>query len=116
MRRAAGHPEPFNLKYLGVGNEDKITPGFAERFVMIYKAIKEKHPQITVIGTVGPFPDGEDYDKGWEFARKMNLKMVDEHCYKGPGWYWDNLERWDAYDRQGPKVYLGEWAAHDRGQ
>lgn len=115
-RAAAGHPEPFHLKYLGVGNEDKITPAFAERFKMIHEAIKKAHPGITVIGTTGPWPDGEDYEKGWELARKLGVEMVDEHCYKEPGWFWDHLERWDSYDRMGPKVYLGEWAAHDVGK
>ncbi len=112
-RAAAGHPEPFNLKYLGVGNEDRITPAFNERFTMIYNAVKEKHPEITVIGTVGPFPDGEDYDKGWKIADQLKLPLVDEHGYKPPQWYWDNLERFDKYDRSRSKVYLGEWAAHD---
>ncbi len=113
-RAAAGHPEPFNLQYLGVGNEDAITPGFKERFDMIYKAIKAKHPEITIIGTVGPNPDGTDYDRGWAFAKQLHVDMVDEHCYRSPEWFWDNLDRWDAYDRNGSKVYLGEWAAHDR--
>ena len=115
-RAAAGHPEPFGLKYLGVGNEDAITPGFEERFEMIYEALKERHPEITVIGTVGPAPDGADYEKGWEIARRLDVPMVDEHCYKDPQWFWDNLSRWDSYDRAGPRVYLGEWAAHDRGK
>ena len=114
-RAAAGHPQPFNLKYLGVGNEDAITAGFEERFKMIHEAIKAKHPEITVIGTAGPAPDGGDFDRGWEIARKLKVDMMDEHCYKPPNWFWDNLDRWDAYDRNGPKVYLGEWAAHDQG-
>ena len=62
-RAAAGHPAPFNLQYVGIGNEDKITPEFEERFKVIYAAVKEKHPEITVIGTSGPFPDGEDFEK-----------------------------------------------------
>lgn len=115
-RAAAGHPEPFNLKYLGVGNEDKITPEFEERFEMIYKAIKKAHPEITVVGTVGPNPQGEDYEKGWAFADRLDLDMVDEHSYKSPEWFWDHLQRWDAYDRDGSKVYLGEWAAHEEGR
>ena len=115
-RAAAGHPAPFNLKYLGVGNEDAITPGFEERFEMIYNVLKEKHPEITIVGTVGPVPDGDDYEKGWEVAKRLNVDMVDEHCYKPPQWFWDNLKRWDAYDRKASKVYLGEWAAHDRGK
>ncbi len=115
-RAAAGHPEPFGLKYLGVGNEDHITPVFKERFEMIYKAIKEKHPEITVIGTVGPNTDGWDYDQGWKIANELDLPMVDEHGYKSPQWLWENLERYDAYDRSKSKVYLGEWAAFDAGR
>lgn len=113
VRAAAGHPAPFGLKYLGVGNEDAITPDFKERFQMVYDAIKAKHPEIVVIGTSGPFPDGEDFSKGWEFARTLKLPMVDEHYYRSPQWFWENLARYDTYDRQGAKVYAGEYAAHD---
>jgi alpha-L-arabinofuranosidase len=112
-RAAAGHPEPFGLQYLGVGNEDHITPVFKERFQMINDAVKAKHPEITVIGTVGPNPEGGDYEKGWKIANELRLPMVDEHGYKSPQWFWDNLQRYDAYDRTKSKVYLGEWAAHD---
>lgn len=115
-RAAAGHPAPFGLKYLGVGNEDKITPGFKERFQMIYEAVQKKHPEIVVIGTVGPAPDGEDFEKGWQFANELRLPMVDEHYYKAPQWFWDNLQRYDKYDRARSKVYLGEYAAHDGGR
>ncbi|MBE0538045.1 MAG: alpha-N-arabinofuranosidase [Phycisphaerae bacterium] len=115
-RAAAGHPEPFGLKYLGVGNEDAITAVFKERFKLIYDAIKKEHPEIVVIGTVGPFAGGEDYDNGWAFAKELNLQMVDEHYYVSPQWFWDNLERYDAYDRKNSKVYVGEYAAHDRGR
>lgn len=113
-RAAAGHPEPFNLKYLGVGNEDHITPVFEERFKMIHDAIKAKHPEITVIGTVGPAHSGRDYDAGWAFCRAEKLEMVDEHYYVAPDWFWDNLGYYDKYDRTGAKVYLGEYAAHDK--
>lgn len=112
-RAAAGHPEPFNLKYLGVGNEDHITPTFEERFKMLHDAITAKHPEITVIGTVGPFHSGEDFDKGWDIARKLKVQMVDEHYYVPPNWFWENLARYDTYDRKSSKVYLGEYAAHD---
>lgn len=115
-RAEQGHPEPFGLEYLGVGNEDAITPMFRERFELIYAAVKAKHPEIVVIGTVGPRPDGEDYEQGWQFARELSLPMVDEHGYRPPEWYWDHLERFDAYDRAGPAVYLGEYAAHDLGR
>ena len=114
IRAAAGHPEPFGLKYLGVGNEDHITPVFKERFKMIYEALKTKHPEITVIGTVGPGPSGEDYDQGWAFARELRLPMVDEHFYVHPQWFWDNLNRYDSYSRENSKVYVGEYAAHDK--
>ena len=112
-RAAAGHPAPFGLKYLGVGNEDKITDGFEERFRMIYDAVKAKHPEIVVIGTVGPSPDGEDFTRGWKFADSIGVPLVDEHYYQPPGWFWDNLSRYDAYDRAKSQVYLGEYAAHD---
>lgn len=112
-RAAAGHPEPFNLKYVGVGNEDHITPVFKERFKLIHDAIVKRYPDITVVGTVGPGEAGEDFDAGWAFAKKTNLAVVDEHFYKPPQWFWDNLQRYDNYDRSGPQVYVGEYAAHD---
>ncbi len=113
-RAAAGHPAPFNLKYLGVGNEDAQTETFRERFKMINDAVKAKHPEITVVGTVGPAPDGADFDAGWKFARAQRVDMVDEHYYKSPRWFWDNLTRYDSYDRTKSKVYAGEYAAHDK--
>lgn len=112
-RAAAGHPKPFNLEYLGVGNEDVISDEFRVRFKMIRDAVKKKHPEITVIGTVGPFPEGPDYEAGWKFADEQRLEMVDEHGYKPIEWYWQNLTRFDKYDRGKSKVYLGEFAAHE---
>ncbi|WP_442482613.1 family 43 glycosylhydrolase [Aeoliella sp. SH292] len=112
-RAAAGHPEPFGLEYLGVGNEDHITPDFADRFRRIRDAIAEKHPEITLIGTVGPFSEGEDFEKGWELTRLLKLAMVDEHYYRTPDWFLQNLTRYDGYDRSESKVYLGEFAAHE---
>lgn len=113
-RAAAGHPEPFGLTMIGVGNEDKISDGFKERFRMIHKAVKAKHPEIAVIGTVGPSPNDADYRAGWAFSNELGLEMVDEHSYMSPDWFWENLQRWDSYDRGKAKVYLGEWAAHER--
>jgi alpha-L-arabinofuranosidase len=115
-RAAAGHPEPFNLKYIGVGNEDLITDIFEERFRLIYDAVKKKYPEITVIGTVGPFNEGTDYVEGWMLADEMNLPMVDEHYYQSPGWYLNNQSFYDSYDRSKSKVYLGEYAAHIPGR
>ncbi len=113
VRAAAGHPEPFGLVYLGVGNEDAITPIFETRFKMIRDAVKARHPEIVVIGTSGPFASGVDYDNGWAFAKKINVEMVDEHYYVPPAFFWKNQHRYDTYDRAGPKVYLGEYAAHE---
>lgn len=110
-RAAAGHPAPFNLEYIGIGNEDKITPEFEERFKMIYEAVKAKNPEITVIGTVGPGEEGEDFDKGWNLSNNLDLPMVDEHYYKEPEWFMANLNRYDSYDRTKAKVYLGEYAS-----
>ncbi len=114
VRAAAGHPAPFGLKYLGVGNEDAITPEFRERFKMIFDVLKRRHPEIVVVGTSGPFAAGEDYENGWAFVREQGVPMVDEHYYVSPQWFWDNLSRYDSYDRNGAKVYVGEYAAHDR--
>ncbi|MCA0455091.1 MAG: alpha-N-arabinofuranosidase [Chloroflexi bacterium] len=115
-RAEAGHPEPFGLEYLAIGNEDQISPLFVERFKMIYDAVKAKHSEIILIGTTGPRPEGEDYEKGWQLAHEMHMDMVDEHGYRPPEWYWDNLYRFDSYDRNASKVYLGEYAAHDLGR
>ena len=116
VRAGAGHPEPFNLKYIGIGNEDLITDVFEERFTMIYDAVREKYPEITVIGTVGPFYTGTDYIEGWELATKLEIPMVDEHYYQPPGWFIHNQDYYDRYDRSKSKVYLGEYAAHLPGR
>jgi len=110
-RAAAGHPQPFNLQYVGIGNEDKITPEFKERFTMIYNAVKAKYPEITLVGTVGPAPDGEDFDLGWKLANELNIPIVDEHYYQPPNWFLNNQFRYDVYDRKKSKVYLGEYAS-----
>ncbi|MFV8325316.1 alpha-L-arabinofuranosidase C-terminal domain-containing protein [Flavobacterium sp. ZS1P14] len=115
IRSESGHPKPFNLKYIGVGNEDMITDVFEERFTMIYKAIKEKYPEITVIGTSGPFLEGTDYEEGWQIADKLGLSMIDEHGYQSVGWYINNQDFYDSYDRNKAKVYLGEYAARAKG-
>ena len=81
---------------------------------MIHDAIVAHHPEIVVVGTVGPDPSGKDFDAGWAFARERNVAMVDEHFYRAPSWFWNNLARYDGYDRNGPKVYAGEYAAHEQ--
>lgn len=116
VRAEAGHPKPFDLKYIGVGNEDLITDIFEERFTMIYNALKEKHPEITVIGTAGPFCEGTDYVEGWKIASKLEVPIMDEHYYQTPGWFIHNQDFYDKYDRSKSKVYLGEYAAHLPGR
>lgn len=116
VRAEAGHPEPFNLKYLGIGNEDLISEAFKVRFKMIRDAVNEKYPDITVVGTVGPFFEGSDYEEGWRFARQEDVPIVDEHYYVAPGWYVNHRDFYDRYDRKGPKVYLGEYASHYPGR
>lgn len=115
-RAAAGHPEPFNLKYIGIGNEDMITEVFEPRFKMISDAVRAAYPDVQVVGTVGPFYEGTDYERGWEIAREQNLPLVDEHYYVDPAWLIYNQHFYDGYDRKGTKVYLGEWAAHLDGR
>lgn len=114
-RAEAGHPEPFNLKYLGVGNEDLITDAFKERFMMICNAVTDSFPDVTVIGTVGPFHSGSDYTEGWRLAREEKIPMVDEHYYVSPGWLISHNDFYDAYPRgEGEtRVYLGEYASHN---
>lgn len=110
-RAAAGHPKPFGLKYIGIGNEDLISEVFEERFIMIFNAMKQKHPEITVIGTVGPNAEGSDYQAGWDLATKLKVPIVDEHYYQNAGWFIHNQDYYDRYDRSKSKVYLGEYAA-----
>ena len=112
-RGAQGHPRPFGLEYLAIGNEDAITPAFEERFTMIYRAVHAKYPKLKLIGTVGPAPDGDDFEAGWRLARKDRVDTVDEHYYVSPDWFWEHLTRYDGYDRAGTKVYVGEYAAHE---
>lgn len=112
VRAEAGHSEPFNLKYLGIGNEDLISEAFKTRFKMIRDAVNAKYPEIIVVGTTGPFYEGSDYEEGWRFAKEEKVAMVDEHYYVAPGWYVNHRDFYDNYDRKGPKVYLGEYASH----
>lgn len=114
MRADAGHPAPFNLKYLGIGNEDIISTVFEERYEMICRGVLAKYPNIKICGTVGPFhTPSADYIEGWDFARKNPTLqyMVDEHYYESTGWFLNHRNYYDNYPRNGVKVYLGEWAA-----
>lgn len=114
MRAEAGHPAPFNLTMIGIGNEDLVSTTFTERYLMISKAVKQRYPDMEVIGTVGPFHwPSSDYIEGWKIANdnKDVFSMVDEHYYEQPGWFINNQDYYDHYDRTAPKVYLGEYAS-----
>lgn len=118
MRADAGHPEPFHLKYIGVGNEDIISTTFEDRCAMIARAIKHKYPEIEVCGTAGPFhTPSSDYIEGWKYAKQNAnvFDLIDEHYYESVGWFLNNQHYYDNYDRNAPKVYLGEYAARSRG-
>ena len=110
-RAAMGHPEPFGLEYLGIGNEDLIDDVFKNRFQQIFDAVKAAYPDIVVVGTVGPSPSGKDYEEGWKYAREAGLPIVDEHSYQSSSWWFHNLDHYDHTDRKGPKVYLGEYGS-----
>ena len=111
LRSDMGHPKPFNLKYIGVGNE-QWGPDYIERYKVFEKAIKAKYPKIIIVSGSGPSPDGEYFDYGMQELKKLNAELVDEHYYKSPQWFMDNATRYDNYDRKGPKVFAGEYAAH----
>lgn len=110
VRADMGHPKPFNLRFIGVGNE-QWGPDYIERFKVFQKAIKDKYPNITIVSGTGPFPDGDFYDYGMKELKKLNAEIVDEHYYKDPAWFRKNVTRYDNYDRKGPKIFAGEYAA-----
>lgn len=116
VRAEAGHPKPFNLKYLGIGNEEKITPEFAERFKYMYDKITKAHPEIVIVGTAGPgsHPGNPDFDNGWKIAEEIGLPILDEHYYEKHT-YFETSRQYDSYPRdRKTKVYLGEYASKDK--
>lgn len=112
VRAELGHKESFGLEYLAVGNEE-LFPPFLERFPYFYRAIREKYPEIKIISSVGPFPDGYEFDMMWEEARKIGADLVDEHYYMSPQWMLKHVHRYDSYSREGTKAFLGEYASLD---
>ena len=110
IRCDMGHAEPFNLEYLAVGNEE-VGQGFWDRYDLFHKAIKEKYPQIKIINSAGPFPQGGEFERGWNNAKKNGSDLVDEHYYTSPEWMLANCHRYDNMPSDGPKVFLGEYAS-----
>ncbi|MCV2487541.1 alpha-L-arabinofuranosidase [Flavobacterium sp. SH_e] len=110
IRSAMGHPKPFNLKYIGVGNE-QWGADYIERYKVFEKAIKAKYPNIIIVSGSGPSPKGEHFDYAMAELKKLNAELVDEHYYESPKWFRENAGRYDNYDRKGPKIFAGEYAA-----
>lgn len=110
VRAEMGHPAPFNLKYIGIGNE-QWGPQYIERFKMFQQVLKEKYPEIILVSGSGPFPDGPHFDYAHKELKKLNAEIIDEHYYKDIEWFKQNADRYDNYDRTGPKIFAGEYAA-----
>jgi len=110
-RARMGHPRPFHLTRLEVGNEENLPNEFFARFKQFRAAIEAKYPEITVISNSGPDDTGSTFDTAWQLNRDANVAMVDEHYYNSPQWFLQNNGRYDSYDRNGPKVFLGEYAS-----
>lgn len=114
-RAEMGHPAPFNLKFLAVGNEQWDTL-YYERLRPFVKAIKAKYPNIKLIGTSGPDSEGKVFDKGWKAMKELKADLVDEHFYRDEHWFLSHGLRYEGYDRKGPKVFAGEYACHGKGK
>jgi len=113
-RSEMGHPKPFNLKMIGIGNE-QWGPQYVERYEVFAKVLKQKYPNISLVTSAGPAPEGERFDFLWQTMRKLKADLIDEHYYMAPQWFRDNSARYDNYPRTGPKVFAGEYAAQSVG-
>ena len=113
LRADMGHPEPFNLQFIGIGNE-QWGEFYPQRLEPFMKAIRAKYPKIQIVGTSGPSADGDRFDYGWQEMRRLKADLVDEHYYMSPEWFRANAARYDKYPRKGPKVFAGEYAAHGK--
>ena len=113
VRADMGHPQPFNMKYLAIGNE-QWGPQYHLYLDAFMKQIRKKYPNIQIVGTAGPSASGEEFDRLWPQMKALKVDLVDEHYYMPPQWFLSNAKRYDNYDRKGPKVFAGEYAAHTR--
>ncbi|MBA4196227.1 MAG: alpha-L-arabinofuranosidase [Chitinophaga sp.] len=113
LRAAMGHPKPFNLKMMGVGNENWGAQ-YIERNIAFTKAIKAKYPNIQLVNSSGTDPDGERFNFLNDTLRKLGADLIDEHYYRAPEWFLQNVKHYDNYDRKGSKVFAGEYAAHSK--
>lgn len=115
VRAEMGHPAPFNLKFLGIGNEQWDDMYF-KRVKIVADAVRKAHPEIKIVGTSGPDAEGGAFDRGWRAMKEQRVDLVDEHYYRPIDWFKNEWTRYDNYDRKGPKVFAGEYACHDRGK
>lgn len=115
VRAEMGHPEPFNMKYLAIGNE-QWGEFYFERLKFFVEAMRKAHPEIIIIGSSGPDSEGENFDLGWAAMRAQGADLVDEHYYRPVDWFKKSMYRYDDYPREGPKVFAGEYACHDAGK
>lgn len=114
LRADMGHPAPFNMKQIGIGNEQwgEVYP---ERLAKFIEQVRAKYPDMKICGSSGPSASGKNFDYGWEQMRKLGVELVDEHYYMEPKWFLENAGRYDDYPRNGPKVFAGEYASHMKG-
>jgi alpha-L-arabinofuranosidase len=111
IRKEMGHPEPFHMKYIGIGNE-QWGREYVDRLEPFVKAIRAKYPDIKIVGSSGPSSDGQQFDYLWPEMKRLQADLVDEHYYKDPAWFLKNATRYDAYDRKAPAIFAGEYACH----
>lgn len=115
LRAEMGHPAPFNLKFIGIGNE-QWGPEYPERLAPFITAIRKAYPDMKIIGSSGPSSEGKDFDYLWPEMKKLKVDLVDEHFYRPESWFLAQGARYDNYDRKGPKVFAGEYACHGKGK
>ncbi len=115
LRAEMGHPEPFNLKFIGIGNE-QWGPEFTERLAPFIKAIRKRYPDIRIVGSSGPSAAGDKFDYLWPEMKRLKADLVDEHYYQPEEFFITQADRYDSYDRKGPKVFAGEYACHGKGK
>ena len=115
LRAQMGHPEPFGMKYIGVGNE-QWGPEYPERLEPFIQAIRKAYPDIQIVGSSGPNSEGDQFDFLWSEMERLDVDLVDEHFYRPESWFLSQGARYDNYDRKGPKVFAGEYACHGNGK
>lgn len=114
-RAGMGHPKPFNLKFIAIGNE-QWEKFYFDRLEPFVKAIRAKYPKIQIIGSSGPDSEGDKFEHGWAAMKKLKVDLVDEHFYRPESWFLNSGLRYEKYDRKGPKVFAGEYACHGKGK